>query len=269
MKSPFRTIGLIGFALATACDGRSATTPTPSEPSSAQPLPPSPPSPPSPPPSNGPRQPQAFEISGVVRDDGGTPIPGATLTILLNIYDVGPVAMTNASGSYQVDFSGVPGSNYYPEGDASGTRESVAFLQVEAPGFERFARHVLGTTSQLVENVRLHRVRRISSGESLVLTIAPDDSVCATDSWPGREQVCGIVRVLATGDGVMTIEAIPTDAGLARPDLTVYGGDTGAPRANPTSLRVVAGTEYFLNVPVELSFAENRTFLVKTSLITR
>ena len=130
-------------------------------------------------------------------------------------------------------------------------------------------RHVLGTASQLVENVRLHRIMRINAGESLMLTVSPDDSVCVTDGWPGREQVCGIVRVLAARDGVLRVEATPTRAGSARPDLTVCGGNTGAPRANPTSLRVIAGTEYLVNVPVEWGLAENRDFSLETSLTGR
>lgn len=120
-------------------------------------------------------------MTGVVTDDEGTPVPGAKVTVILDVdasYGAEPWVFTDPSGSYEVDFIGVPGSNRGP----AGTEEAVAFVQVEAAGYGRLARYLLGTTRDLVENCRVHHIKRITAGESVVLTIAPDDGVCAIDT---------------------------------------------------------------------------------------
>ena len=68
---------------------------------------------------------------------------------------------------------------------------------------------------------RPFRQARITAGESAVLAVAPDDKVCASDAWPGRELICGTLRVVAPQDGTMTIEAVPGQSRLAAPTLEV------------------------------------------------
>ena len=99
MKSRCLGIALVGFGLAAACDGRPR--PTPTGPGSAQLPPPSPPLPPQP---TEPRQSQAFEISGVVTDDVGTPVAGAKMTVLLDTYDIGAVVVTSPSATVPRQF---------------------------------------------------------------------------------------------------------------------------------------------------------------------
>lgn len=202
-------------------------------------------------------------MTGVVTDERA-PVPGATVTVLLlNLegWYSGPSVRTDASGNYRVAFMGVPGSNRGP----AGTEEAVAFAQVEASGYERFARYVLGTTQDLVENFHVHRIRRITPGESAVLIIAPDDGVCAIDVVPSRELLCGSVRVVASRAGIMRVAAVPTRAGSEFPRLAVYGGGTGG-RGNPTSIRVAAGTEYTVDVQVAWGISGSQSFVVQTSM---
>jgi hypothetical protein len=148
-------------------------------------LPPPMPTSPSPPASTGPdpvppRQPMTFEMTGVVADDEGAPVPGARMEVWFDYVDLASV-ITDESGHYKVNFVGVPGQNHLPPRDPVGTETAVAFAQVEAPGYEFYARYILGSTQYLVEDVRLHRVTRITAGESAVLTIAPADTVCVLD----------------------------------------------------------------------------------------
>ena len=141
----------------------------------------------------------------------------------------------------------------------------MGFVLVEAPAYDWHSRYVLGTTEHLVENIRLRRIQRITAGESAVLAVAPDDKVCASDSWPGRELICGTLRVVAPRNGTMTIEAVPSQAGSQLPALEVWGGRTGG-RGNPTSISVVAGTEYTVNVELPWGISASQSFVVTTSM---
>ena len=190
---------------------------------------------------------------------------GARVSVLIGIYEARTIAATDPSGRYQVSFSAVPGSEYYPQYDPPGTEQMVGFVKVEAPGFERLTRYILGTSPQLVENVRIHRIRRITAGESVIVNVSADDTVCIIDSWPGREVICGILHVVPPVDGTLIVEAVSADNGSAHPELEVWGDRIGAPRENPTSLPVVAGAEYFVTVQVPWGFSGTQSFVVKTS----
>ena len=142
----------------------------------------------------------------------------------------------------------------------------MAFTRVEAEGYEPYARFVVGPGQHLVENVRLRRIERIEAGESSVLSISPDDSVCFLDVWPGRELICRTLRVVAFKDGVMGVEAIPTQPGFELPTLEVYDNRTGAPRGNPTAIAVATGVEYTVRIEVPSGFGTRQSFVVKTSM---
>jgi hypothetical protein len=208
----------------------------------------------------------AFEMTGAVTDDAGAPVAGAKITVNFDDGESsdGPSALTDGSGRYTIDFTGVPGSNYYPGLDPQGTQDAVAFALVQASGYEYYQRFILGSTPQLVENIHLHPIRHMTAGESAMLTVGPDDTVCSADAWPGRELVCRIVRVLAPTDGVMNVQAVSIDPGSQPAVLQVYGSRTGAPRGNPTALQVTAGTEYLVNV--EVPWGTGQSVLVKTSI---
>ena len=256
-----RTLVVVALLVVAACGGRTPT--TPSSPPTVSPSPSPPPGGPSNP------QPVAFEMSGVVTDDTGARVSGARVTVLIGEYGgyySRTFATTDPSGRYQVSFNAVPGSGYYRR-DPPGIAQAVGILEVEAPGFERFGRHILGTAPQLVENVRVHRVRRMTAGESATVTMMADDTVCIGDVWPGRELICGILRVVPPVDGTMIVEAVSADGGSAHPGLWVWGNGTGDLRQNPVSLPAVAGREYFVNVQMPWGFSGTQSFVVKTSYL--
>jgi hypothetical protein len=207
----------------------------------------------------------AFEVTGVVTDESGHPVSGARISIWIDYSDT-PFVFTGSSGGYQLNFTGQPGGNHSPRLDPAGTRDSVAFLIVEAAGYESHVRNLLGTTPQLVENIELRGIQRMTAGESLVLAVSKDDSVCVVDVWPGRELICRTVRVVALRNGTMRIEAVPVQPGSERPMVHVYGGGTGGIRGNSTGIQVVAGTEYFVHVDLPWGFDGNPSFVLRTSI---
>ena len=206
-----------------------------------------------------------FEVSGIVTDEVGTPVPGATVAIW-DDYNILSPTLTDASGRYKLSFTGTPGWNHYPSLDPAGTKNSVGFAVVAAPGYEHYARHVIGTTSELVEYIRLQAVKRITAGESAALTMTPDASVCVVDVWPGRDLVCGQIRVVVPIDGMLTVEAIPTQAGADLPRLEWWCPQAGGAYRNPSSLQVTAQTECYVNVQLPWGFEGTRSFVVKTSM---
>ena len=275
---------LLPIAIGAACNGRPPTTPTRrGEPVSTGPVPVPAPAPPFGLP------PATVEMTGVVRGDDGSPLVAAKVTVSAlassapgTWYSYASAA-TNALGAYTLRFSGVSGVLTGP----AGTQTAVAFAYVSAEqcttlatlptcGYEPDYRYVLSATP-LIQNFRLHRVSMITAGESTVLTVAPDDTICVNNvqdmhPWP-NEFVCRTVRVVAPADGVMTLEAVPVDAGTAPPNLEVETvGDIvccSERIANPASLPVTKGTVVKASVEVPWGTAGNHSFVVKTSIAAK
>ena len=117
----------------------------------------------------------AYEVEGRVADEDGRPLAGAgiSLTYLspLQSSRYGQVfATTDAAGRYRVAFTAVPG----------GYAGSVAFASATTDGHEADNRWFHGDVPGAagILNFHLYRVRRITAGESLAVTIAPSDSLC-------------------------------------------------------------------------------------------
>ena len=209
----------------------------------------------------------AFNMTGVVTDGEGRPVTGAKV-IVSHDYDHLSSVVTDGAGRYKVNFTGAPGADHFPNADPPGTRDAVAFLEIQAPGFERVAHYILGTSEHLVQNIRLRRQRRISAGESATLAIGPDDTVCAVDAWPWRGLTCGIVHVVAKTAGTMTIDAAPAAGDGASPSLEVYShNDRIFGYGNPVSIPVAAGIEYIVNVAVP--WGTSQSVVLETALAPR
>ena len=252
-----RIVVLTAVALSAACDDHVPTTPTAIAPS------------PPPPAANRPRifpPPMTFEVRGKVTDEAGRPVAGATVGIWVD-YVVSPSVQTDDGGGYSFSLTGIRGAGYYPDIDPAGVEDSVAFLVVEAKGFEAYARHVLGTAERLIENIRLQPVRRITAGESILITMESDATVCVLDAWPGREVQCGRLSVALPRDGLLTVRATPSPPGGDLPTLEVSGFRAGA-RGNPASVPVGAGTESRVSIQLPWGFSGSRSFIVTTSLET-
>lgn len=251
-KLGLTVVSVLAISLAAACDGPTRTTPISptSSPAGGVPTPP--------------RVTVPLQLTGTITDESGGPVPGATVGIWGD-YEILWPTQTDAAGGYRISFTAFPGSAHFPGLDPAGTENSVAIAIVNAPGYEQHSRHVIGTTPDLVENIQLQAVKRISAGESAVLTMTRDAALCILDFWPGREFVCSRIRVVASTDGVMTVEAITTPAGIDLPRVDV-SPRTGPGGANPSSIPVTAQSEYFVAVQLPWGFNGSRSFVVKTSM---
>jgi hypothetical protein len=219
-----------------------------------------------------PRAPLTFDVTGVVTDDVGAPVPDAFVKVWLDYEDLAS-GMTDTAGSYRLHFSGVPGANHWSGVDPGGTEDAVGFLTVDgnnhtaATGFEFYSRYLIGSGEHLIENVRLSHIKRTTSGEATTVTMTSNDSVCGLDTWPARVMICGIARVVTTRSGIMRVEAVPLQAGLELPGLMVNSsqGIPGLGRGNPTIILVAAGTEYMVYVERPWGFLGSQSFVVNPS----
>jgi len=187
-------------------------------------------------PTNGDR----FEVSGIVSNDEGLPVAGAEVTMShwLGGIVYRPSVRTDASGRYTIAFTSSP-----MMGGTSGTR-SAARAEIIADGYDWYWRTVVASSSSLVENFQLRRVKRIAAGESAVLSVTPANGDCI--AW--MYGPCAPVHVTAPANGNLTIEAASTSAAAALPGIEVCcvgGGEVGG---NPVTLPVTAGMEVLVTV---------------------
>jgi hypothetical protein len=146
------------------------------------------------------------------------------------------------------------------------------FTYVSANNYANDYRYIRGTT----QNVRLYRIERITAGDSTVVTVAPDDTLCVNNVQDtpgvGQDYVCRSVRMLVPSDGVMTLEAVAIQGG-AHPPLEVEINSTpvnwAEPFPNPTSFPVTAGNEVVANVEMVLGSTTSQSFTLTTSMARR
>ena len=145
---------------------------------------------------------------------------------------------------------------------------------VEADNYARDYRYV----GAAPHDIHLHRIKRITAGDSTHVTIAPDDTLCVnnmqdTPEW-GPVYVCRSVHVVAPSAGVMTLEALSTTNGtppLLEVEIVVRGnGPCCSERLeNPTSILVSAGTEVVAHVEMPSGSATSQSFTLNTSMRPR
>ena len=221
------------------CGGGTPTVPTPV-------LEPSTPSPASRP------APMAIELTGQVTDAAtAAPIAGAVVRINGRYSST-----TDASGKYTVTGLLDAGSGH-------------DFTYVSASNYVSDYRYIRSSS----QDARLNRIQRITAGESKLITVEPNDTLCVNNMQDspglGQDYVCRSIRVIARSDGILTIEAVSTQTGM-HPLLeveTVGVQPCCSERlGNPTSIQVRAGTELVANVEMSFGSTTSQSFMLTTSM---
>jgi len=243
-----RTLLLIALVAAVGCDGPTPTQPTPLIQSAA----PGPSGPPPPSPVTN------YEVTGIVTDEGGAPMPGVVVTMA---HYTGaevdslrwPTVSSDASGHYRIGFT-----PYLLGGSF------VARAQVAADGYEEYWRSLRtdGRTT-FVLNVRLSRLTRIAAGESTVLSVLPDDGDCRSYSF--MSGVCGVVRITISQAGRLTVQVVSDDT-MPAPQLEICCESGNGVVGNPVTLNVTPGPELVLLIGLGQAVSRTRSFKVKTTL---
>ena len=194
---------------------------------------------------------EPFHVTGVVIDDRGAPLAGAEVAMAhwLEGRLQRPSVVTGSSGTFNIGFTADPWVI------GTGGARGAARAEIKADGYELYWRTVLAGNSEIVENFRLSRGKRITAGESIELssTLANGDCV----GWLVKP--CARVSVVVPSDGTVTIESIPMRATVRPPQnevCCVGGNETGG---NPVTIPVATGVE----LRVEVSF--DGPVIVKTA----
>jgi hypothetical protein len=197
-----------------------------------------------------PVRPGGVTLNGRVTDAAtGGPIAGAAVAI-----DGTSGATTDDLGHFSVARVSVPGYGRY--------------TYVSAEGYAADFRYI----REPIQNVHLHRIERIVAGESKLVTIAPDDTLCVNNLQDtlglGPDYLCRSVFVVAPADGAVTIEAVSTQDGAHPPlEVETVSGSTCcfARMGNPTTVPVSEGTVFVVNVEMVATSTSAQSFVVKTT----
>jgi hypothetical protein len=230
-------VSLIALLVALGCGGGTPTQPSPMGPLRI----------------NG----EGLEVTGIVTDERGSPMPGAL--VIMGYWSGGvvqwPSVLTDASGSYTISFTADPmGSGF------------LARAQVVADGYEEYWRSLARSDGRttFVENFRLTRITRITAGDSIMLSVAPDLGECR--GWVAA--VCAIVRITIPKAGRLTVDAVSTDPARERPPQEVCCESGDERYGNPVTIPVAPGPELEMRIGLGQGISTIQSFRVNTSFDT-
>jgi len=225
---------------ASACSGSNPSPTAPSTPSAAT---------------------STFHVTGIATEDDGNPVAGANITVQPWVDSVqksvpSVEVVTDGAGFYRLDFDA--------NRDAGGF---IARVKAESPGHDTAYYNIrqLPTSQNASQNIHLYRIKRISVGESTVMTLLTSDSLCGSNT---SEFVCRTLHMVAPSDGLMTIEIVPTpSAGIYSLGMRVVGvNGTGSCCDNPISIPVTAGAEVVATIGMFWTQPDT-SFPLNTSLV--
>lgn len=222
----------------------------------------------------------AFQLSVLVTDDAGRPIPGASVEdsyygarpsgcLACNIpYGNFVRGVADSTGSFTGHFVAAPeGMDGF-----AGAAHAFAYVVARSPDFETDRRYVLGTTPSFREPIHLHAMHEIAAGDSMSVTITSTDPVFqAFDTSPGSlaTDVCRSVRIRAATDGVLSVTVVPVASGAA-PFVEIDRADESewiAFGAGAASHAVHAGDVVEVRIATTIAPGDtSQSFLLRTSM---
>ena len=255
-------VAVLIVALVSACDGPS--TPTPTSP------------PPTPPGGSSPTV-MRYHVSGSVTDETGSPIAATKLEIDYSrggglssppsSCSTAPFCVlqihTNDGGFYEFVFEPGPGPVFGTNG--------AGLIYSLREGYEVNMQLLPRGAPEIVQNLRLRRVRTVSAGDSITVSIEPDSSLCSDlEDWFILTSRCENVEILAGQAGTLTVEARATEASGIVPIVffATSGEYTRGQERQPgtVSVGVQAGKRYRIYVGIPSGIGAAQRFDVSTSL---
>jgi hypothetical protein len=235
---------LAAMACSGAATDEGAATVNPASPTTAAPQPP-----------NGTLQPSSsFEVAGVVTDESGRAVPGASVVmrhVFGGLQDSPASTQTDASGAYTIQFTSRP---YVSRGSPMAAR-----AEIMTPGFEWYHRDVPATGPRLTENFRLRPTIVIVAGDSVAVHLSPENGNCL--GWTYGP--CGRARVIIPADGTLTVTAMVGDKPAPGVVLEAFGGEAWG---NPLTTAVPKAPEFFIDLGHSRDAAgTSERILLKTS----
>jgi hypothetical protein len=203
---------------------------------------------PSPAPAPIQRPTSTFHLTGIVTDDDGRPVTGASVRIL----NTSVSSTTDGSGFYSLDL-------------VTDAGHGIGWVKVNSVGHDPSYDLIPASSSQNIsQNMHVYRIRRITAGESTVLTVATGDTACGDND----QFICRTAHIVAPFDGRMTIEAVPTASAVSAGLEIIIVGRGSVSHCCPltTSVQVTAGAEVVANVGMSGASTVSQSFVLNTSL---
>ena len=164
-----------------------------------------------------------YQLTGRVTDEVGSPVPDAWVTVIHGFITgssrtsnctpqtlVCTVrARANGEGIYAVEFTAgpFPARPYFPP-------HEIALVGTSLQGYESDVQWVPADSMAGVRDLRLRRVRQIDVGQSVLVAVGPDSSLCSDlEYFFVLHARCEIVRVVSTAAGPLVVEARAVEGG--------------------------------------------------------
>ena len=181
----------------------------------------------------------------MVVDDRQVPVSSANLTF---ISPNGPVTITaDADGAYDVHVTPyrVPGLE----------------VVLEKPGYERTTHFIaVEVGAEVRHNLVLPAILRVPAGNSIQLSLNPDDPSCGFDD----EFLCRTVRVTSSSTGTLTLEVV-ADRADARLGIALAFDAFPSLGATRLTREVTAGSETAVNILMWWTTSQPESFTLITS----
>jgi hypothetical protein len=145
-------------------------------------------------------------------------------------------------------------------------RDTVGLVRAWRDGgeYESDVQLVPSGTADILKSLRLRRVRPITAGQSITMSIEPDSTLCF--DWDidfSLTTRCETVQFLAGTAATVTVEARPAEAGGVIPTVEIYG-EPVVPAPRTISFPVQAGKVYRIRVRIPTEMAPQR-YVISTS----
>jgi hypothetical protein len=199
-------VAVLVAALGLGCN--SPSSPSPPVSPAATPLPPSP----SPPGTS-----IRYNVSGIVTDDGGSPIANAQLRLYYEGSFKNVETSTDAHGYYSIVFESAA-REYTGNADVVGTIFYTGGGEYE----NYYVQAVPWGTADVVKNLHLRRVRTLDAGQSIVISIDADSSLAYDgDDWMRMDALWEKFHIRVADAGVLIVAARPASGSIV-PSIAVY-----------------------------------------------
>lgn len=133
----------------------------------------------------------SYRVTGVVMDEGGSPMAGAPVDVLAPALRF--TTRTDGGGAYSVE--NVPGSSAF-----AGVAGVFALVFASAPGhWENVQLLPVGSSGDVSRHMRLRQIRRITTGDSIVLTMDAYSSLVGerpTEDFDGNVSMSWELRTI-------------------------------------------------------------------------
>lgn len=216
-----------------------------------------------------------YNVSGVVTDESGAPLPGVSITVDYPpggsfasppgrcVQNMLCLISTSSNGRGEYELSFEPGPGIIFMADVAGLAYSYS------DGFEQNLQVLPRGTTEIRQTLRLRQERRVNAGQSVAVAIERDSTMCTDlEDWWLLTYRCEILNVLVGETATLTVEARGVQGGDSpRVFFATTGRYTTTQGNEPgrATVGVEAGQRYKVFIGTPVGNAPTR-FDVSTSL---